>query len=59
MKLWQLGVREFKGVSKEHYFDLNCKEAAQRHYQFINKWGITQYANQALPALGSRFDGVE
>jgi glycosyltransferase involved in cell wall biosynthesis len=46
MKLWQLGVRLFKGVSKSrvyHFTSLSVKRVRKNkgYYTFISKWGIT------------------
>ncbi|MFT3825969.1 MAG: glycosyltransferase [Chitinophagaceae bacterium] len=46
MKLWQLGVREFKGVSDSRVYHFGSKSVSRivknhGYYQFINKWGIT------------------
>ncbi len=63
MKLWQLGVREFKGVSKSrvyHFGSKSVKRVARNkgYYQFINKWGITSSTlTKHYLHRGSRFDG--
>jgi glycosyltransferase involved in cell wall biosynthesis len=47
MKLWMIGVRIFKGVSKSrvyHFGSVSVKRVKQNkgYYTFIAKWGITQ-----------------
>lgn len=47
MKLWQCGVRLFKGVSKSrvyHFGSVSVKRVKQNkgYYTFVSKWGITQ-----------------
>lgn len=46
MKLWQLGVRIFKGIGKSrvyHFSSISTSRIKKNngYYQFINKWGIT------------------
>ncbi len=47
MKLWQMGIRIFKGVSKSrvyHFGSISVKKVKKNkgYYQFISKWGMTQ-----------------
>jgi glycosyltransferase involved in cell wall biosynthesis len=47
MKLWTIGVRIFKGVSKSrvyHFGSVSVKRVKQNkgYYTFVAKWGITQ-----------------
>lgn len=47
MKLWQMGIRLFKGISKSrvyHFGSISVKRMKknQGYYQFIKKWGMTQ-----------------
>ena len=47
MKLWRLGIREFKGVAKSrvyHFGSVSVKKVKKNkgYYQFISKWGMTQ-----------------
>ncbi|MFT3749181.1 MAG: glycosyltransferase [Agriterribacter sp.] len=46
MKLWQMGIRLFKGVSESrvyHFGSLSVKRIIKNkgYYQFIRKWGMT------------------
>jgi hypothetical protein len=46
MKLWQLGVRLFKGVSKSRVYHFGSKSTARviknsGYFTFISKWGMT------------------
>ena len=46
MKLWQMGVRFFKGINNSrvyHFTSISVKRVKRNkgYYQFINKWGIT------------------
>jgi hypothetical protein len=46
MKLWNLGVRYFKGVSKSRVYHFGSKSVSRikknpGYYRFIAKWGIT------------------
>lgn len=63
MKLWQAGVRYFKGVSESrayHFGSVSTKKIKRNkgHYQFLSKWGISAstftkyYLKRGLP-----FDG--
>jgi len=63
MKLWQLGVRLFKGVSKSRVYHFGSKSVSRvvknkGYYTFIAKWGITSgtFTNHYLRS-GSSFDG--
>jgi glycosyltransferase involved in cell wall biosynthesis len=47
MKLWQMGIRVFKGVAKSrvyHFGSVSVKKVKKNkgYYQFISKWGMTQ-----------------
>jgi glycosyltransferase involved in cell wall biosynthesis len=47
MKLWQMGIRVFKGVAKSrvyHFGSVSVKKLKKNkgYYQFISKWGMTQ-----------------
>ena len=47
MKLWQMGIRLFKGVAKSrvyHFGSISVKKVKKNkgYYQFISKWGMTQ-----------------
>lgn len=47
MKLWQIGIRVFKGVAKSrvyHFGSVSVKKVNKNkgYYQFISKWGMTQ-----------------
>jgi glycosyltransferase involved in cell wall biosynthesis len=47
MKLWQMGIRIFKGVAKSrvyHFGSISVKKVKKNkgYYQFISKWGMTQ-----------------
>ncbi len=65
MKLWKLGVRVFKGVSKSRVYHFAAKttkrisKSKSGGYQiFINKWGMTsktftdKYLNRGMPFSG-------
>ncbi len=46
MKLWQAGIRLFKGIGKSrvyHFGSISVKKVKKNkgYYRFINKWGIT------------------
>jgi GT2 family glycosyltransferase len=46
MKLWQLGVRHFQGVSESRVYHFQCKSTGKvkknpGHLQFLNKWNVT------------------
>lgn len=46
MKLWQAGIRDFKGVGKSRVYHFGSKSVGRirknkGYYTFINKWGIT------------------
>lgn len=46
MKLWQIGVRLFKGVSSSRVYHFGSKttkklKKSRGYYRFISKWGIT------------------
>jgi len=64
MKLWQMGIRIFKGVSKSrvyHFGSVSVKKVNKNngYYQFISKWGMTQgtfskyYLKRGKPYEGS------
>jgi len=63
MKLWQVGVRLFKGVSKSrvyHFGSLSVKRVRQNkgYYTFISKWGITSSTlSKYYLRRGQFFDG--
>jgi hypothetical protein len=47
MKLWQMGIRLFKGISKSrvyHFGSVSVKRMKKNkgYYQFIKKWGMAQ-----------------
>jgi glycosyltransferase involved in cell wall biosynthesis len=46
MKLWQMGIRYFKGISKSRVYHFGSRsvkrvEKNPGYYTFINKWGMT------------------
>ena len=63
MKLWQMGIRLFKGVAKSrvyHFGSISVKKVKKNkgYYQFISKWGMTQgtfskyYLKRGQPCKG-------
>lgn len=67
MKLWQMGIRIFKGVAKSkvyHFGSVSVKKVNKNngYYQFISKWGMTQgtfskyYLKRGKPYEGSLED---
>ena len=63
MKLWQMGIRLFKGVAKSrvyHFGSISVKKVKKNkgYYQFISKWGMTQgtfskyYLQRGQPCKG-------
>jgi glycosyltransferase involved in cell wall biosynthesis len=64
MKLWLLGVRLFKGVSKSrvyHFTSLSVKRVKKNkgYYMFISKWGITSSTlTKYYLRRGEDFDGL-
>ena len=63
MKLWQLGVRLFKGVSKSrvyHFGSISLKRVTKNkgYYTFVAKWAITQNTfSKLFLRRGEIFDG--
>jgi glycosyltransferase involved in cell wall biosynthesis len=63
MKLWQLGVRYFKGVSKSrvyHFGSVSTKRIKKNkgYYRFISKWGMTSSTlTKYYLRRGEPFDG--
>lgn len=63
MKLWQLGVRLFKGIEKSrvyHFGSISVKRVKRNkgYYTFIAKWGITSGTlSKYYLRRGERFDG--
>ena len=63
MKLWEIGVRLFKGVSKSRVYHFGSKSTARvvknkGYYTFISKWGMTSgtFTRQYLKS-GSLYQG--
>jgi len=63
MKLWQMGIRLFKGIAKSrvyHFGSISVKRVKKNkgYYQFISKWGMTQgtfskyYLKRGQPCRG-------
>ena len=63
MKLWQMGIRLFKGIAKSrvyHFGSISVKKVKKNkgYYQFISKWGMTQgtfskyYLKRGQPCKG-------
>jgi len=63
MKLWQMGIRLFKGIAKSrvyHFGSISVKRVKKNkgYYQFISKWGMTQgtfskyYLKRGQPCKG-------
>lgn len=63
MKLWQAGVRLFKGLGQSrvyHFGSISVKRVKQNrgYYQFIRKWGMTSSTLSGYYLRrGERFDG--
>lgn len=63
MKLWQLGVRLFKGIEKSrvyHFGSISVKRVKRNkgYYTFIAKWGITSGTlSKYYLRRGEKFDG--
>ena len=63
MKLWQAGVRLFKGLGQSrvyHFGSSSVKRVKQNrgYYQFIRKWGMTSSTlSRYYLRRGERFDG--
>ncbi|MEY4273753.1 MAG: hypothetical protein RL638_701 [Bacteroidota bacterium] len=63
MKLWQAGVRLFKGLGQSrvyHFGSISVKRVKQNrgYYQFIRKWGMTSSTlSTYYLRRGERFDG--
>ncbi|MFM7020567.1 MAG: glycosyltransferase family 2 protein [Aquirufa sp.] len=63
MKLWQAGVRLFKGLGQSrvyHFGSISVKRVKQNrgYYQFIRKWGMTSSTlSEYYLRRGERFDG--
>ncbi len=63
LKLWNLGVRLFKGVSKSRVYHFGSKSVKRikknaGYYKFIGKWGmtsstLTKYLHRGEPFIGS------
>lgn len=65
MKLWQMGIRLFKGVSRSRVYHFGNKSTVRMtkknkgYYMFISKWGMTSSTfTQHFLRRGERFDGV-
>jgi GT2 family glycosyltransferase len=64
MKLWQAGVRVFKGVSRSrvyHFGSVSVKRIKKNegYYTFIRKWGITSSTlSKHYLRRGETYDGV-
>ncbi|MBU1821810.1 MAG: glycosyltransferase [Bacteroidetes bacterium] len=64
MKLWQAGVRIFKGISQSrvyHFGSVSVKRVRKNkgYYTFIRKWGMTSSTmSQYYLRRGERYDGA-
>lgn len=64
MKLWQTGIRLFKGVGRSRVYHFGSKSTGRivkndGYYVFIGKWGIsTRVLHQNYLRLGAVFQGV-
>lgn len=64
MKLWQAGVRIFKGISQSrvyHFGSVSVKRVSKNegYYTFIKKWGMTSSTmSEYYLRRGERYDGV-
>jgi hypothetical protein len=66
MKLWQMGVRQFKGVARSrvyHFLEHSTKRLGSRkitkgNHIFLNKWGITAKMFYTFYLkMGSKYQG--
>lgn len=63
MKLWNAGVREFRGIGKSLVYHFQSKSTGRvkrnnGRTDFANKWGITiSYFMKRVLRLGDRYDG--
>lgn len=66
LKLWQIGVRNFKGVSRSrvyHFLEYSTgrhasSKVTKENRKFLNKWGITaKMFNQFYLRMGSPYQG--
>jgi len=63
MKLWNLGVRIFKGIGKSkvyHFSSISTDRIKKNngYYQFLNKWGITSRTfTEKYLLVGQKFKG--
>ncbi len=63
MKLWQMGIRLFKGVSASRAYHFGSKSTGRvkknrGYYTFISKWGITSSTlTRFMLRRGKKFDG--
>jgi glycosyltransferase involved in cell wall biosynthesis len=65
MKLWQMGIRLFKGVSRSRVYHFGNKSTTRMtkknkgYYMFISKWGMTSSTfTQFFLRRGEPYDGV-
>ena len=64
MKLWQMGIREFKGVAGSrvyHFGSVSVKKVNKNngYYKFISKWGMTQGTfSKYYLKRGKPYDGL-
>ena len=64
MKLWMMGIRLFKGVSKSRAYHFGSKSTGRvkknkGYYRFISKWGMTSSTlTKYYLRRGEPFDGV-
>jgi glycosyltransferase involved in cell wall biosynthesis len=65
MKLWQMGIRLFKGVSRSRVYHFGNKSTTRMtkknkgYYMFISKWGMTSSTfTQHYLRRGEPFDGA-
>jgi glycosyltransferase involved in cell wall biosynthesis len=64
MKLWKMGIRLFKGVSKSRVYHFGSKSTRRiikndGYYMFINKWGMsTRIFQRNYLRLGALYEGM-
>lgn len=63
MKLWTLGVRLFKGVSKSRVYHFGSKSVKRvkhnrGYYKFVSKWGVTSSTLSLYLRRGDPFTGA-
>lgn len=63
MKLWNLGIRLFKGISKSRVYHFGSKSVKRvkrnrGYYKFVSKWGVTSSTLSLYLQRGEPFTGT-